>query len=99
MFARFDENPAVTLQDNKETNVTNGCTDGRTTEWPFRWLRAMCQKNIMGLRFKWLYFWDDKFFMRLHFYVANPKFSPQRTQTVTDFYFHYIRVTPLRIAL
>ena len=30
MFARFDENPAMTLQDIKETNVTDGGTDGRT---------------------------------------------------------------------
>ena len=29
MFARFDENPAMTLQDIKETNVTDGQTDGR----------------------------------------------------------------------
>ena len=33
MFARFDENPAMTLQEIKETNVTDrrteGCTDGR----------------------------------------------------------------------
>ena len=33
MFARFDENPAMTLQDIKETKHygrTDGCTDGRT---------------------------------------------------------------------
>ena len=33
MFARFDENPAMTLQDIKETKRygrTNGCTDART---------------------------------------------------------------------
>ena len=29
MFARFDENPAMTLQDIKETK-RNGWTDGRT---------------------------------------------------------------------
>ena len=34
MFARFDENPAMTLQDIKETKrygQTDGRTDGRTT--------------------------------------------------------------------
>ena len=34
MFARFDENPAMTLQDIKETKryaLTQGRTDGRTT--------------------------------------------------------------------
>ena len=33
MFARFNENPAMTLQDIKETKRygrTDGCTDGRT---------------------------------------------------------------------
>ena len=30
MFARFDENPAMTLQDIKKQNVTDGRTDGRT---------------------------------------------------------------------
>ena len=30
MFARFDENPAITLQDIKETKLTDGRTDGRT---------------------------------------------------------------------
>ena len=33
MFARFNENPAMTLQDIKETKCygrTDGCTDGRT---------------------------------------------------------------------
>ena len=30
MFARFDENPAMTLQDIKEKSVTYGRTDGRT---------------------------------------------------------------------
>ena len=33
MFARFDENPAMTLEDIKETKRygrTDGCTDGRT---------------------------------------------------------------------
>ena len=30
MFARFDENPAMTLQDIKETNVTDGRTHTRT---------------------------------------------------------------------
>ena len=33
MFARFDENPAMTLQDIKETKrygQTDACTDGRT---------------------------------------------------------------------
>ena len=30
MFARFDENPAMTLQDIKETHVTDGRTYGRT---------------------------------------------------------------------
>ena len=33
MFARFDENPAMTLQDIKETKRygrTDGCTHGRT---------------------------------------------------------------------
>ena len=30
MFARFDENPAKTLQDIKKQNVTDGRTDGRT---------------------------------------------------------------------
>ena len=30
MFARFDENPAMTLQDIKKKNVTDGRTDGRT---------------------------------------------------------------------
>ena len=29
MFARFDENPAMTLQDIKKQNVTDGCTDVR----------------------------------------------------------------------
>ena len=32
MFARFDENPAMTLQDDKETNCY-GRTDGRTHAW------------------------------------------------------------------
>ena len=30
MFARFDENPAMTLQDIKKQNVTDGRMDGRT---------------------------------------------------------------------
>ena len=30
MFARFDENPAMTLQDIKEKNVTDGWTHKRT---------------------------------------------------------------------
>ena len=30
MFARFDKNPAMTLQDIKKKNVTDGRTDGRT---------------------------------------------------------------------
>ena len=30
MFARFDENPAMTLQDIKKQNVTDGRTDGQT---------------------------------------------------------------------
>ena len=30
MFARFDENPAMTLQDIKKTNVTDGRTHTRT---------------------------------------------------------------------
>ena len=30
MFARYDENPAMTLQDIKEKNVTDGRTHGRT---------------------------------------------------------------------
>ena len=30
MFARFDENPAMTLQDIKKKNVTDGRTHGRT---------------------------------------------------------------------
>ena len=30
MVVRFDENPAVTLQDIKETKVTDGRTQGRT---------------------------------------------------------------------
>ena len=30
MFARFDENPAMTLQVIKKTKVTDGRTDGRT---------------------------------------------------------------------
>ena len=30
MFARFDENPAMTLQGIKKQNVTDGQTDGRT---------------------------------------------------------------------
>ena len=30
MFARFNENPAMTLQDIKETKRTDGRTDGRT---------------------------------------------------------------------
>ena len=30
MFARFDENPAMTLQVIKKQNVTDGGTDGRT---------------------------------------------------------------------
>ena len=30
MFARFNENPAMTLQDIKETSVTDGWTHGRT---------------------------------------------------------------------
>ena len=30
MFASFDENPAMTLQDIKETNVTDGRTHTRT---------------------------------------------------------------------
>ena len=29
MFARFDENPAMTLEDIKETKRTDGCTHGR----------------------------------------------------------------------
>ena len=32
MFARFDENPAMTLQDIKETKLY-GRTQGRTNEW------------------------------------------------------------------
>ena len=32
--------------------------------------------------------------MRLHFYVAKPG-----AQTAIDFYFHYIRVTPLKISI
>ena len=34
MFARFDENPAMTLQDIKETNVTDGWTDNMKTVYP-----------------------------------------------------------------
>ena len=30
MYARFDENPAMTLQDIKKQNVTDGSTHGRT---------------------------------------------------------------------
>ena len=30
MFARFDENPAMTLQDLRKQNVTDGRTHGRT---------------------------------------------------------------------
>ena len=30
MFARFDENPTMTLQDIKETNITDGRTHGHT---------------------------------------------------------------------
>ena len=30
MFARFDENPVMNLQDIKEQNVMDGCTHGRT---------------------------------------------------------------------
>ena len=30
MFARFDENPVMTLQDIKETNVMDGRTHART---------------------------------------------------------------------
>ena len=30
MYARFDENPAMALQDIKEKNVTDGRTHGRT---------------------------------------------------------------------
>ena len=30
MFARFDKNPAMTLQDMKTQNVTDGRTDART---------------------------------------------------------------------
>ena len=30
MFARFDENPAMTLKLLKKQNVTDGCTDART---------------------------------------------------------------------
>ena len=36
MFARFDENPAMTLQDIKETKRygrTDVCTHGRTHAW------------------------------------------------------------------
>ena len=33
MFARFDENPAMTLEDIKETK-RYGRTDGRTHVWP-----------------------------------------------------------------
>ena len=34
MFARFDENPAMTLQDIKETNITDGQTDNMKTVYP-----------------------------------------------------------------
>ena len=34
MLARFDENPAMTLQDIKEKNVTDGRTDNVKTVYP-----------------------------------------------------------------
>ena len=34
MFARFDENPAMTLQDIKETKLTDGRTDNVKTVYP-----------------------------------------------------------------
>ena len=43
MFARFDENPAMTLQDIKETKVTDGCTHAQTdvkTVYPPQSLRG-----------------------------------------------------------
>ena len=38
-------------------------------------------------------------FMRLHFYVANHKFTPRGSNCNIFFYFPYIRVTPLIIDL
>ena len=40
MFARFDKNPAMTLQDIKETNVTDAQTDNVKTVYPPQSLRG-----------------------------------------------------------
>ena len=36
MFARFDENPAMTLQDIKKTKCSDGRTDARTHAWTWK---------------------------------------------------------------
>ena len=75
MFARFDEIPAMTFQDIKEQNITNGLQHGQTdnvkTVYPSQSLLGGIMKKLLANLRPWTYQspliqWNWKLLAQVH---------------------------------